>query len=62
MAKTKTYPRRRTHTAIMGCGGKGKPTTVIDGDRVMMYVGIGWIELRSATKADRKKYPILTEK
>jgi hypothetical protein len=56
--KTKTYQRRRTHPAIMGCG-KGKPDRVIDGDRLMEYVGIGWIEIRKATAADRRKYPVL---
>jgi hypothetical protein len=59
MAK-KTYPRHRTHPAIMGCGGKNKPTRVIDGDRVMFYVGIGWVDEGKATAADKKKYPKLT--
>lgn len=57
----KTYPRRRTHPAIMGCGGDGKPNTVIDGDRVMEYVGIGWIHIRDATPQDRETYPTLSE-
>lgn len=55
----KAYRREKTHPAIMGCGGKGKPRRVIDGDRVMEYVGIGWIEIRKATDADRRKYPVL---
>jgi hypothetical protein len=58
---TKTYLRQRTHTAIMGSGGKGKPMNVIDGDRLMEYVGIGWIEIRKATGADREKYPVLVD-
>jgi hypothetical protein len=57
--KPKTYQRRRTHPAIMGCGGNGKPQRVIDGDRLMEYVGIGWIDLRKATASDRRKYPVL---
>lgn len=59
MKKSKTYPRHRTHPALMGCGGRDKPRTIIDGDRVMDYVGIGWIEIRKATKADRNKFPKL---
>jgi len=47
----------------MGSGGykgdKKKPHQVIDGDKVMEYVGIGWIEVRKATKADRKRIPVL---
>ncbi len=39
--------------------GAGKPNTVIDGDRVMHYIGIGWIEERKATAEDRRKYPTL---
>jgi hypothetical protein len=61
MKKPKNYPRRRTHPAIMGSGGKGKPRRVIDGDRLMEYVGIGWIELRPATAEDRKRYPELED-
>jgi hypothetical protein len=45
----------------MGSGGKDKPTKVIDGDRLMEYVGIGWVELRKATKRDKEKYPHLTD-
>lgn len=55
----KTYERYRCHPGRMGCGGKGKPTIVIDGKRLMEYVGIGWIEIRKATKEDQKKYPKL---
>lgn len=43
----------------MGCGGKGKPRRVIDGKRLMEYVGIGWIEIRRATFKDRRNYPKL---
>lgn len=56
-----TYPRRKTSTLLMGCGGKGKPMQVIDGDRLMEYVGIGWIELRIATAADKLKYPTVVD-
>jgi len=60
--KPKPYPRRRAHPLYMGDGSKpGKPGIVIDDDRVMEYVGIGWIEIRKATKADLAKYPKLTD-
>lgn len=59
--KPKTFPRKRAHPLYMGCRERGKPGIVIDGDRVMEYVGIGWIELRKATEADLKKYPKLTD-
>lgn len=41
--------------------GAGKPHVVIDGDRLMQYVGIGWIELRKATLKDRERYPTLVD-
>jgi len=56
----KTYPRHRTHPAIMGSGAN-KPRRVIDGERLMEYVGIGWIHIRTATSKDRKKYPMLRD-
>ena len=58
---TKTYERRLTNPFFMGCGGKGKPKRVIDGAQLYEYVGIGWIAIRDATKADRKRYPILVD-
>jgi hypothetical protein len=60
-AKPRTFERRKAHPAIMGCGGKGKPNKVIDGDRLMEYVGIGWIELRKATARDKRTYPRIVE-
>ena len=59
--RPREYPRQRTHPAIMGVGGKDKPNRVIDGERLMEYVGIGWIEIRKATAADRRRYPKLSE-
>lgn len=58
LPKPKTYPRWKTHTAVMG-NGNDKPSRVIDGDKLMEYVGIGWIEIRQATIADKKRYPTL---
>lgn len=58
--KDKTYPRRRTNPAFMGCGGKGKPECVIDDGHVFRYVGIGWVDEGEATEEDKKKYPEVT--
>ena len=60
-SKKKTYPRSKTGSILMGCGGDDKPGIVIDGDKVMEYVGIGWVELRTATQKDREEYPELTD-
>lgn len=57
----KTYPRHKCSTLLMGCGGRGKPTRVIDGDTLKEYVGIGWIEIRKATARDRRLYPVLVD-
>lgn len=56
-----TYPRARTHPAVMGCGGKGKPGKVIDFGMVREYVGIGWVVLRPARPKDYLKIPRLVE-
>ena len=60
-SKKLTYPRRKTHLIHMSNGGKDKPRIVIDGDRVMQYVGIGWVDEGEATADDRKKYPTLID-
>jgi hypothetical protein len=41
----------------MVAGYENEYSVVIDDDRVMEWVGIGWIDLRKATDADRKQYP-----
>lgn len=41
----------------MVAGGEKKHGTVIDGGRVMRWVGIGWIDVGEATEADRAKFP-----
>ncbi len=41
--------------------GKNKPQIVICDGYVKEWVGIGWIDLRKATKADEKKYPKAVE-
>lgn len=54
----KPIKRHRTHTAIMGCCGKGKPRTIIDDGRVMEYVGIGWVCVKMcADVEDYQKFP-----
>jgi len=54
----KPIKRYRTHPAIMGCGGDGKPDAVIDDGRVMEYVGIGWVCVKEcADVEDYQKFP-----
>lgn len=54
----KPIKRHRTHPAIMGCGGDGKPGAVIDDGRVMEYVGIGWVRVKEcADVEDYQKFP-----
>lgn len=40
----------------MVAGGEKKVSIVIDNGIVKQWVGIGWIDLRTATAADKKKY------
>ncbi len=40
----------------MVSGNENKYSIIIDSDIVKEWVGIGWIELRNATKEDYKKY------
>ena len=65
--RAKTYPRRKTHPVYHNsierlAKEQGLDAArVIDGDRLMEYVGIGWIEVRRASAKDRTKYPVVTE-
>lgn len=36
-----------------------KYPAVIDGDRLIEWVAIGWVEVRKATKEDYKKFPVV---
>lgn len=58
--KQKPKPVHVSRCSIIAmCDGRGETThgIVIDDGIVKEYVGIGWIELRTATKDDYKKYP-----
>ena len=59
--KPAPFERRLCHPLYMGSGSKDKPKKVIDGDRLMEYVGIGWIEIRKATARDKRTYRPLTD-
>lgn len=43
----------------MVAGGEKRITKVIDGDELKEWVGIGWVSIGKATKADRKKFPVV---
>ena len=36
-----------------------KYPAVIDGDRLIEWVAIGWVEVRKATEDDYKKFPVV---
>lgn len=42
-------------------GGGGQDNTIIIGNALHQYVGIGWVALRVVTHNDLKKYPRLAE-
>jgi len=44
-------------TLAMTTGGESKYSKVVDGGVLKEWVGIGWIPLRTATKADKAQYP-----
>lgn len=48
---------RELSSKAMCDGNESLYGIVVDGDTVKEWVGIGWIELRSATEEDREKYP-----
>jgi hypothetical protein len=56
--KAGTVDAADLHSLRMG-DGEGKPTRVIDGDKVKMYVGFGWVELRTADQLDSDIYPVV---
>jgi ssDNA-binding Zn-finger/Zn-ribbon topoisomerase 1 len=54
--------REKLSKTHMTTGGEKSISKVIDGDRVVEWVGIGWIDLREADERDRRRYPIIVEK
>lgn len=56
--KAKTVNAENLSIMRMSCDSKQKlPQVVINGERRMRWVGIGWVDQGKATAADRKKYP-----
>ena len=54
----KTIKREKvSHLSI--CNSSKLPDVVIDGGRVKRWVGIGWVDERSATDDDLRKYPTI---
>jgi hypothetical protein len=54
--------RSAVTTIAMVAGNEKFITKIIDEDGLLKeWVGIGWIDIRTATKADRKKYPTLEQ-
>lgn len=52
-----TVAARKLSNIAMVNGNENKFEIVIDGNVLKEWVGIGWIELRIATKHDQKLYP-----
>lgn len=57
--ETKTVTLRDVSTIAMVNRNELKITHVIDEGILKQWVGIGWIDLRKATKKDRAVYPIV---
>lgn len=55
----KTVHASKLSNIAMTTGGEKRYSKVIDGDVLKEWVGIGWIDVRNATKADRSKYPMV---
>lgn len=56
--KAGTVDASDLHSLRMG-NGEGKHDRVIDGGMVKMYVGFGWVDLRTADQADTDLYPVV---
>ena len=48
-------------SARMAAGNEKKYSMVIHNGQVKEWVGIGWIDVRSATKEDRKNLPMVKQ-
>jgi hypothetical protein len=57
MKKPKPVSYRDVSTLAMTSGNEKKLSKVIHEGILKEWVGIGWIDLRPATKEDSKKYP-----
>jgi len=52
----KTIPVSKVSNIRMAAGGEKRITKLIDDGVLKEWVGIGWIVLRKATAADKKRY------
>jgi hypothetical protein len=57
MSEMKTIPFKEVINIAMVSRNEGKIKNVIHEGILKEWVGIGWIDLRKATKADKDKYP-----
>jgi hypothetical protein len=55
--KTRWIEAERLSSIRMTTGGEKEVRFVIDGSKLKEWVGIGWIEVRTATCEDRRNYP-----
>lgn len=58
----KTVPAHKLSNRAMVSGNEAYYRIVIDDGIVKEWVGIGWIELRKASKSDIGKYPTVERK
>lgn len=62
MKKQKNIVKRIVLSSLNMVAGKEKEySIVIDHNVVMQWIGIGWIELREATKEDKENYPLVVD-
>jgi len=57
----KKIPFSAVSTLKMVSGNEKKYSKVIHDGVLKEWVGIGWIELRTATKVDKLRYPTVSE-
>lgn len=60
-ARPKPVDAARLTNLKMTAGGEAKLKRVVQGGILKEWVGIGWIEVRAATRSDRKRYPEVKE-
>jgi hypothetical protein len=56
-----TIKRSKLSKVAMVAGGEKSITRVIDNNRVMNWVGIGWIDEGHATTKNKKEYPTVID-
>ena len=60
--KIKTVEASELSKFKMAAGGEKRYDCVIDEGILKDWVGIGWVDVRTATKNDYKKFPVVTRK